>query len=451
MRDRKWDFIPYSFYDTTGMARHLERRAAQGWMVEKLGSLGWTYRRTQPQTLHFTVTHYLPASAFDPEPTEGELEFRDFCAQTGWQLAAASGQMQVFYNAGPDPVPIDTEPALELARVGKLARRALPLQIFLLAIGLWWAAAWVWELLHEPIDLLASAYSLATGPLWLLLALWCGADLACYFIWRHRAKRAAPLGEFVPTRSCPGLLLAALAVAALALVYMLLADGRPGFRVVLLAMLGAYVLLFLAVNGVKNGLKARKAPRALNRGVTLTVDAVLAFALMGAITFGLLWALRAGLLSVREETLDPPLSLEELAGGEDGRYVTEIQEDATLLLARREYYQHVRWDEVRRGEGAPSLDYTVVDLHIPALQGWCERQLLHSRDDWGVEEWDGPYYQYVETDPDPWGAERAWQLQRVGEPTETWLLAWPGRLVELDAGLELTEAQMALAGEKLAP
>ena len=195
MRDRKWDFIPYSFYDTTGMARHLERRAAQGWMVEKLGSFGWTYRRTQPQTLHFTVTHYLPASAFDPEPTEGELEFRDFCAQTGWQLAAASGQMQVFYNAGPDPVPIDTEPALELARVGKLARRALPLQIFLLAIGLWWAAAWVWELVHQPIDLLASAYSLATGPLWLLLALWCGADLACYFSWRHRAKRAAPLGE----------------------------------------------------------------------------------------------------------------------------------------------------------------------------------------------------------------------------------------------------------------
>ena len=451
MRDRKWDFIPYSFYDTTGMARHLEKRAAQGWMVEKLGSLGWTYRRTEPQTLHFTVTHYLPASAFDPEPTEGELEFRDFCAQTGWQLAAASGQLQVFYNADPDPVPIDTEPALELARVGKLARRALPLQIFLLAIGLWWAAAWVWELVHQPIDLLASAYSLATGPLWLLLALWCGADLACYFIWRHRAKRAAPLGEFVPTRSCPGLLLAALAVAVLALVYMILADGRPGFRLVLLAMLGAYVLLFLAVNGTKGLLKRRGASRALNRGVTLTVDVVLAFALMGAITFGLLWALRSGLLSVREEALDPPLSLEELAGVEDGRYITEIQEDATLFLARREYYQHIHWDEVWPGEGAPSLDYTVVDVHIPALQGWCERQLLCSRDDWEVEEWDGPYYQYVETDPVPWGAERAWQLQRVGEPTETWLLAWSGRLVELDAGLELTEEQMALAGEKLAP
>ena len=181
------------------------------------------------------------------------------------------------------------------------------------------------------------------------------------------------------------------------------------------------------------------------------VVAVLAFALIVAISYGLLWALRAGLLSVRVETLDPPLSLEELAGVEDGRYVTEIQEDATLFLARREYYQHIHWDEARPGEGAPSLDYTVVDVHIPALQGWCERQLLHSRDDWGVEEWDGPYYQYVETDPAPWGAERAWQLQRVGEPTETWLLAWPGRLVELDAGLELTEAQMALAGEKLAP
>ena len=119
MKDRKWDFIPFSYYDRTGMERHLEKRAAQGWLLERMSNLGWYYRRIEPRQIHFTVTYYLRASQFDPEPTEEQQEFHDFCLQSGWKLAATSGQMQVFYNEEDDPVPIDTEPALELERIGK--------------------------------------------------------------------------------------------------------------------------------------------------------------------------------------------------------------------------------------------------------------------------------------------------------------------------------------------
>ena len=456
MRDRKWDFIPFSFYDTTGMARHLEKRAEQGWLVERMTNFGWHYKRIQPRRLHFTVTYYLRASAFDPEPTEGERTFHDFCAQTGWQLAASSGQVQVFFNEEADPVPIHTEPALELAQVGKVARRALPLQIFLLLLGLWQGAAWVWSLFYSPIDLLSSVYSLATGPIWLMLALWCGADLICYLSWRHRAKKAALLGAFVPTRGCHKLLLAALAVAGLGLVCILLADRRPGFRLVLLAMLALYVLLFLAVNGTRDFLKRKKAPRALNRGVTLTVDVVLAFALMAAVTVGLFWGLRAGVFSARPAADDPPLLLEDLTGTADDRYVTDAREDATVFLSRREYYQHIDWELARPGEGVPSLDYTVVDVRLPFLYGRCVEELLHDRDDWTVETEDGEevrLYAYVAADPAPWGAERAWRRWRAVEnvPTGDWLLCWPGRIVVLEPSFELTQAQMALAGEKLAP
>lgn len=456
MRDRKWDFIPFSFYDTTGMERHLEKRAAQGWMVERMTNLGWYYRRTEPKRLRFTVTYYLPASAFDPEPTEGERTFHDFCAETGWKLAASFGQTQVFYNEDPDPVPIHTEPALELAQIGRVARRMLPLQIILLALGLWWAAAWVWSLFYSPVDLLSSAYSLATGPIWLMLALWCGADLICYLTWRHRAKKAAPLGEFVPTRGCHKLLLAALAVAVLGLAYILLADGRSGFRPVFLAMLAAYVLLFLAVNGTRDFLKRKKAPRALNRGVTLGVDVVLAFALMVAVTAGFFWGLRAGVFSTRPAADDPPLALADLIGTADDRYVTDAQEDGTAFLRRREYYQHIDWELARPGEGAPSLDYTVVDVRLPFLYERCVEELLRDRDGWTAETEDGEevrLYTYVAADPAPWGAERAWQRWRAVEnvPTGDWLLCWPGRVVVLEPGFELTEAQIALAGEKLAP
>ncbi|WP_191398394.1 DUF2812 domain-containing protein [Flavonifractor sp. An306] len=452
MKDRKWDFIPFSYYDRTGMERHLEQRAAQGWLLERISNFGWYYRRIQPGKIHFTVTHYLRASQFDPEPTEEQREFHDFCLQSGWKLAAASGQMQVFYNEEDDPVPIDTEPALELERIGKMMKRLLPFQFILLVIGFCTGGSWLWSLTHRPIDLLSSAYNLATGAIWLMLFLWCAADLFRYFTWRRRAKKAALLGEFVPTKGCHKLLLVVAAVTVLAFVYLFVADRTPGYRLMLFLMLAAFALLFVVVNGVKGFLKQKKVSRALNRNVTLVVDVALAFILMGSITAGMFWGIRSGVISSMKEITDPPLSVEELTGVEDDRYITSIQTDSTLFLTRRNFYQHIFFDQLQAGENLPFLDYTIVDVHMSFLYGWCEEELLHDRDDWRGDDPDTPYYQYVEIDPTPWGAERAYQLWVGGEmPSSTYLICWPGRLVELEPDFELTQEQMTLAAEKLAP
>lgn len=453
MKERKWDFIPFSCYDRTGMERHLEQRAAQGWLLERISNFGWYYRRIEPRQIHFTVTHYLRASQFDPEPTEEQREFHDFCLRSGWRLAASSGQMQVFYNEEPDPVPIDTEPALELERIGKMMKRVLPFQFILLAIGFCMGGSWLWSLTHRPIDLLSSAYNLATGAIWLMLFLWCAADLFRYFTWRHRAKKAAPLGEFVPTKGCHKLMLAMLAVAVLAFAYLLIADRTPGYRLMLFLMLASYALLFLVVNGVRNFLKRRKASRALNRGVTLAVDVALAFVLMGAIMGGVFWGITTGRISSMEKLTDPPLSVEELTGVVDSRYITRCQADSTFFITQRNFYQHIPFEQRQAGENVAFLDYTIVDVHMSFLYNWCVEELLHDRDDWSEETYDGqPYYQYVAIDPAPWGAEQAYQLWAGGErASTTYLVCWPGRIVELDPTFALTQEQMTIAAEKLAP
>lgn len=453
MKDRKWDFIPFSCYDRTGMERHLEQRAAQGWLLERISNFGWYYRRIEPRQIHFTVTHYLRASQFDPEPTEEQREFHDFCLRSGWRLAASSGQMQVFYNEEPDPVPIDTEPALELERIGKMMKRVLPFQFILLAIGFCMGGSWLWSLTHRPIDLLSSAYNLATGAIWLMLFLWCAADLFRYFTWRYKAKKAAPLGEFVPTKGCHKLMLAMLAVTVLSFAYLLLADRKPGYRLMLFLMLASYALLFLVVNGVRNFLKRRKASRALNRGVTLAVDVALAFVLMGAIMGGVFWGITTGRISSMEKLTDPPLSVEELTGVVDSRYITRCQADSTFFITQRNFYQHIPFEQRQAGEQLESLDYTIVDIHLPALYPWCVEELLHDRDDWSGEMEDGQpfYYQYQAIDPAPWGAERAYQLWAGGEPATTYLICWQGRIVELDPTFALTQEQMTIAAEKLAP
>ena len=453
MKNRKWDFIPFSYYDRTGMERHLEQRAAQGWLLERISNFGWYYRRIQPKQLHFTVTYYLRASQFDPEPTEEQREFHDFCLQSGWKLAATSGQMQIFYNEEPDPVPIDTEPSLELERIGKVMKRLLPFQFILLVIGFCMGGSWLWSLTHRPIDLLSSAYNLATGAIWLMLFLWCAVDLFRYFTWRHKAKKAALLGEFVPTKGCQNLLLAMLAVTVLSFAYLLIADRKPGFRLIMLLILACYALLFLVVNGVKNFLKGRKASRAFNRGVTLTVDVVLVFALMVGIGDGLIWGISTGRISSIEELIDPPLSVEELTGVEDDRYMTRRMADSTFLITRRNFCQHIPYDQMGRGDDVAFLDYTIVDVHLPFLYNWCVEELLHDRDNWSEETYGGqPYYQYVAIDPAPWGAEQAYQLWAGGErASTTYLVCWPGRIVELDPDFHLTEEQMTLAAAKLVP
>ena len=53
----RYEYPLYAFYDHTGMARHLEKMAQKGWMLDRIHTNGlWRYRRIEPQTLHFAVT-----------------------------------------------------------------------------------------------------------------------------------------------------------------------------------------------------------------------------------------------------------------------------------------------------------------------------------------------------------------------------------------------------------
>jgi len=110
MKNTKRRLEPLSFFNHTGISRHLEKMAAKGWMIEKIVNTGWVYRRIEPKNIHFAVSYFPKASEFDPEPSEEQKMFHDFCAHTGWQLACTSAQLQIFYNERENPTPIETDP-----------------------------------------------------------------------------------------------------------------------------------------------------------------------------------------------------------------------------------------------------------------------------------------------------------------------------------------------------
>ena len=85
MKHTKREWMPlYSFLDRKRVTDHLADMAARGWMLDRLGTWSWHYRRTEPKQLRFAVTFFAGAGRFSPAPAAGLDTFQDYCAQAGW-------------------------------------------------------------------------------------------------------------------------------------------------------------------------------------------------------------------------------------------------------------------------------------------------------------------------------------------------------------------------------
>ena len=98
MRKYKYMLAQFTFYDRTGIQKILEEKAEQGWHLDKVSNFGWRFRRIEPRKIHFAVTYFPKASAYDPKPSEYQQDLIEFCNHSGWKLIATAAQMQIFCN-----------------------------------------------------------------------------------------------------------------------------------------------------------------------------------------------------------------------------------------------------------------------------------------------------------------------------------------------------------------
>jgi len=442
MRQTKRRMNLYSFYDRSGIERHLEAMAAKGWMLDRLGTF-WRYRRCEPGPVHFTATYYPRASAFDPEPDEEQRAFWDFCAHEGWTLAAGSAQLQIFCSHRENPTPIETDPVLEVETVRAAAKKSwLPYYFLMLLVALMQGAMSVYRVWDDPVEFLSSASGLMAAVMWTILIALCVSDLLGYFRWVRRAARAAERGEFLPTKSHAAFQRAALAVIAAALVVWLLSlafGGDPMIWVVTALMFGCLILLQAAVRGLMWVLKKRGTSARTSRAATFIAAVVLAFVLVGTVTRTALRLDRSGVLE--RGPVQPPVTIAALAGGAGDEDWVCRGETSPLLSRRR--FQH--------GLDELWLNYTVMDVHMPALYGLCRDSYFR---DLARRERDVPETErrrYVAADPAPWGAAAAYRVAAENRKENIWLLCYEGRIVSLSAGWELDAAQRAAAGRAFAP
>ena len=458
MKDTKRRLEVFAFFDHTGIQAHLEKMAAKGWMVEQPGTYLWRYRRVEPQTLRFAVTYFPAASEFDPGPTEGQQTYEDYCESAGWHLAARWGQMQIFYTAAQDPVPLETDARTQVDTVHRAMKRSfLQGMAAMVALGLFQVCFQLWRFWEDPVDFLSTPSSLYALPTWLLFLGIELYELLFYFRWHRRAKALSEAtGEFLPIRTHRRLSLLLVVIVLLFFLSAFLGNARTTLFATLF-WLAAFAIILLLTNTAKSALKGMRAPRAVTRAVTVIMSAVLTAALAGGMITLNFRGVRSGCLEDRRlvETYeyrgmtwevyqdDIPLRVEALMGTDYTRWSTEARISETVLVSFREYTQRPRMDALEE----PDLEYDIVEVKAPFLYGICKKSMLERY-------WFNDPVEYRSTyrliDAAPWGAAEAYQLYRYPDsPSERYLLCWPERIVEIRFDETPTTAQMALAGEIL--
>ena len=462
MKNTKRRIEPLSFFDHTGISRHLEKMAAKGWMIEKIVNTGWVYRRIEPKDIHFAISYYPKASEFDPEPSEEQKMFHDFCAHTGWQLACTSAQMQIFYNERENPTPIETEPELELQAIHASAKKSfIPSYILLLVIAFMNGGLRFSNLLGDPIDLLSTPTKLFNGFAFVILTILCTVELVCYFRWHSKATVAAEHGEFLKVPN----------TSKFQKVVLILVIGRAIFWAAnhiicgdklqrwIAIIMGIYMpSLFVIVNATKEFLKRKKASRGVNRTMTMLTSFLAAFTMMGLITFGILYASNHGLFADNnEETYEHngitwiihqdelPLIVEDLIDVDFDGYIKERRGNMSLILGQLVMRQHPRFD-AENYKNIPQLEYTMTIVRIPALYDKCKEILIH----------DEEYYretkekEYRIENTESWEANEVYRLYDLEYGARnTYLLCYDNLIVEIHFDWEPTTEQMAIVAKKL--
>ena len=465
MKNSKRCFVFFSFYDRTGIEAYLEKQAEKGWMLDKISVTGWHFHRIEPQKLHFSVVYFAKASAFDPEPSEAQLSFQDFCEHTGWNLAASNAQMQIFYNESADPTPIETDAALDVAAIHASAQKShLPTFYLLTFTGILQMLVYVFRLVTDPLLLLTSNIDLFMGIYWLFMLTFVIVEIIHYHSWHKRAQKAAELnGDFVTTNSHPYFKIAMLGIIILTFFFMLFIINNSRLRLIAIASIAIVLGLTAILVGISEWMKKLKFSAKSNRNITILLALCTSFGVAGMLIIGVIiisdtifpektpvatYEVNGWTHKIYHDAL--PLTVEDLMETDYDNYSYEIDTlDKSFLAERTEASQHPCFDALDQ----PWLDYTIITVKAPFMYEWCKNAMLNKfADNEGYSETEGVIWEEpVAVDAAPWNATEAYQLKFGDELDMCFILCYETCIVELDWSYdeELTETHKKIIGEKL--
>ena len=427
MKNTKYMLIDALIYDYAYLEEKLTRLAAEGWHLEKVGTMLWKFRRGEPRAVRYAVTYAPSASAFNSRPTEEEEDLTDLCAQAGWVRVANQAQRHIYRNDDPNATPLETDEAERLKNIRRtMKKHFFPTEILMVAIFVMQFFMHYSTMTRSPARTLSSVTMVSAPAMSLFVAAVHGILTINGLLWLSRARRAVDIGEPVPENRFYRRLQPILWTVLLGyLVCLLLTAGLAFFGWVIFTS----AAMLLVVTATIELCKRLNAPRWVNIAAPM---------ILGCITISVL----APMLIFSTETDGPPpaeelpVTLTQLTG-ETGTERLVMEEDSTFLCSYGRY-----WDT---GADDVRITYTIVDVKCPLFYDMLlneqEQQFMQSS-----------MYSYLPIEGELRDQFEAEYVRHSRNNTgDRWLICWDDRIVNLRASWELTGEQLQTIRDSLMP
>lgn len=186
----------YNYYKE--IEKKLELYAKKGLFLEKMGPYFWTFKKTEPQNLKYTVTYFAEGSVFNPHPTDNQQTYFDYAKAAGWDFVCEYNQMQIFCSSLENPPEFETDEKEKLENIHKCMKKSFVisqlLMLLVFALNLFLRLT---SLKRNPTDFLSSNIDLAALLMFISIILYSSYTLINYFMWYNKSKKSVDMGGFI--------------------------------------------------------------------------------------------------------------------------------------------------------------------------------------------------------------------------------------------------------------
>ena len=453
--------LQYNYYKE--LEQKLEKYASEGLILKKASGAFWTFEKTEPQNLKYTVTYFKEGSIFNPEYTDNQLTYFEYAKESGWEFVSENGQMQIFSSSLENPVPFETDDNEMLENIHACMKKSfLPTQIILFFLWFINLALRISSFVNSPTYFLSDKLELTTFVLFLMSTIFSAYTLINYYSWYKSSKKSIEIGgEIKSSRSkskkvyerCHVILLFILVLYMFVSLFQDINLGIIAIAIIQVPILGTVFL------GAVNIQKRLKIPAKINKIVTFSIY-ILTAVLYCAFVFYMVanfdfnepnekeyrvveWAFLDG--STHEYRLyndELPLTCQDLYGEidfEDYSYEKNIQ--STFFLTKEEYSQNAP-----PTKGAPpEINYTVYSSKFNCVDNMIKKELLSS---------DEIFDFYSEPIPNEvFGTKNAYTFYYLEQDEKNYqgeyLLVFDDKIIHLVVDGQLNDSQMNIVKEKL--
>ena len=451
MKNTKITLIPASLFRHSRIEAYLEKKAAEGWLLEAATGMFFRFRRMEPKKLRYEVVNF-PEGVTERNLDEAYAQRRREAAEKkGWKLAARQGGFLIFYTEQAHPESIVTDAMQKYQDTSRHLTFECKQGWLWLAISLMSLFTQGIRFSRSHLDFFSDTMDMLATAFYLLIILVSVSRLVAVYCWRRKARHAAEqkkdVPEYAPNKLLPW------SSAGLGLVLALVAIGHMGYSensIIIVATIAFVVLTVVLVNIIPILLLQAKVSEKMRKGLNVAVIlvAVAGFVPFSACTYGKLpedrftRSLSGTYHSGSEQTASNrqdafPLVMPDFYDGDTTQYSRRVVKAGSSPLLS--YLRATEW--YRGEETRPSLEYEMYTVSLSCLYDDC------------LDE-----YRYIHKtpgDPAPWGAKEVYVRQVNDERNNfvTYLVLWEDKILFVTWGNAepLTNEQIQIIAEKLNP